>query len=447
MANKVDKGLVSEWIQFLKNAQVAFSDRQNPGKLRYKKPVTVEFLTRFLRTKTNFSPKQIEAAIQQAIGGRQANPANPKSGPEQVPHDPNGVDDANFKDVPPQQNAPQSSQVPATQQPRQPETPQPALRGSRFNNQDAEDADYKEVPRTPKEIGSNTKPHYKMGRDKDGKPTYTRLREDFEEDPGETLDEKDVENVFDILLKQQTQMDPEDLPGGNQQKQQGGEPSPQQKQKDLNTLKRAIRDKMSPTQRKAFFRMLSDDNSDTLNEDQISKADAKALLKTAVDLRDNQGIRGSIPGLRKDKLDIGDLQKAWAKSGFPDDTRDISAILKKQFGFSDREIEKVFDKVFGKDDEDDEEYSTPAASPQLQKLADYTKEHGLADEVIAFMTEEYGEELGVTQKPSFFQKHFGKKAVAEEVRQIFTEILEEQREDRTTLIRQQEQTQLGRSKK
>jgi len=438
MANNIDKGLVAQWIQFLKNNQIAVSSKTVPGKLDYKKPVTAQVLTKFLTAKSNFSPKQINAAIQQAIGGRQANPANSKGGPEQVAHDPNSVDDANYKDVPPEQNKPQSGQVPATQQPAQPQAPQPALRGSRYNNQDAEDIPHKEVPRVPKAIGSNEpkeKPRYKLqGKDANGKPIYTRLREDFEENPGETLDEKDVENVFDILLKQQSA----DVPD------QKAAAAPD-KQKDLNTLKRTIRDKMDPVQRKAFLRMLRDDGTDNLTEDQISKSDAKALFKTAADMRGNQGIKGKIPGLRKDKLDMGDLQKAWANAGFPDDTNDISAILKKQFGFSDREIEKVFDKVFGRESED-EEHSIPAGIPQLQKIADYAKEHGLADEVIAFM-QDNSEELGLTKKPNFFQRHFGKKAVAEEVRQIFTEILSEQREDRPILIRQQEQTQLGRSKK
>jgi len=450
MANNVDKGLIAEWVQFLKKSYIAVSDKENPGKLKYKKPVTVQLLTRFLRTKSNFSSKQIEAAIQQALGGRKSNPANPKAGPEQIPRDPNSIDDANYRDVPPGQNNLQSGQVPATKQPAQPKAPQPALRGSRFNNQDAEDIPHKEVPRTPKAIGSNTpeeKPRYKItGKDASGKPIYKRLREEIVDDPGETLDEKDVENVFDILLKQQIHMDPEDLPGSNQQQKQTGPTAAPDRQKDLNTVKRTIRDKMDPVQRKAFLRMLQDNGTDNLTEDQISNSDAKALFKTAADIRGNQGIRGKIPGLRKDKLDIGDLQKAWANSGYPDDTEDISAILKRQFGFSDREIEKVFDKVFGRKTEDDEEHSIPKSIPQLQKIADYAKEHGLADDIIAFMNEN-AEELGLEEKPNFFQRHFGKKAVAEEVRQIFTAILAEQREDRFTLIRQQEQTQLGRSKK
>jgi len=436
----VDKQLVAEWIQYLKSTQVAFADKNNPGKLKYKKPVTAQVLQHFLTTSSNFTPKQIDAAIQQALAGKANNPANPKNGPAGIPHDPNSVDDANYRDVPPPK--PGATAVANPNPAPMPPRPQPALRGSRYNNRDAEDADYKEVPRTPKAIGQNqpaekpAKPHYKMTRDANGKPVYTRLREDFEDDAGAELDEKDVERVFEILSSQQT---PE-VPDQEQQQEQPAKQSPEQKQKDMNSLKRIIRDNMDAGQRKAFYRLLTDDNSTSLSEEQISNSDAKALFKTAADTR----AKGGIPGFRKDKISIGDLQKAWSDAGYPDDTRDISAILKKQFGFSDREIKKVFAKVFGGEGSEDD---APAASPALQKIADYAKEHGLVNDAVAFMQQEYGEELGITKKPGFFSRQFGKKAVAEEVRQIFTDILEEQREDRFTLIRQQEHTQLGRSKK
>lgn len=436
----VDKHLVAEWIQYLKSTQIAVADKQNPGKLKYRKPVTAQVLAHFLSTASNFTPKQINAAIEQALGGKANNPGNVQDGPPGIPHDPNSVDDANYRDVPPPR--PGATSVANPNPAPMPPQAQPALRGSRYNNQDAEDADYKEVPRTPKAIGQNqpeekpTKPHYKMTRDANGKPVYKRLREDFEDNPGPTLDEKDVERVFEILMGQQT-------PDVSDQEPAAKEKSPEEKQKDLNKFKSIIRDRMSAQQRKAFWRLLNDDGSNNLTEEQLNNADIKSILKTAAKNRENPGFGRSIPGFRKDKVNVGDLQKAWADAGYPDDTRDISAILKKQFGFSDREIEKVYSGVFGDYDKGEE---LPSATPALQNLADYAKENGLTDDVIAFMKQEFGEELGLT-KQNFFQKHFGKKAVAEEVRQIFTEIVSEQREDRFTLIRQQEQTQLGRSKK
>ena len=53
------------------------------------------------------------------------------------------------------------------------------------------------------------------------------------------------------------------------------------------------------------------------------------------------------------------------------------------------------------------------------------------------MEQEFAEELGIDNR----------KAMSEDVRQIFTAIVQEERTARMTLIRQQEQTQLGRTRK
>lgn len=189
-----------------------------------------------------------------------------------------------------------------------------------------------------------------------------------------------------------------------------------------------------------------------LSESEINRADVKAILKGASDLRNTPSRASHIfKGLKKDKIDINDLQQAWKDDGFPDDTRDIYSILQKKFGFGDKEIKKVFAQVFG--DHDAGDYEEPIASPAIQKIADYAKNNGFADQLIEFMKDEFGEELGLVKSPGMISKAIDagkklyKKAVAEEVRQIFTAIIQEERINRSDLIRQQEQISLGRTKK
>ena len=58
------------------------------------------------------------------------------------------------------------------------------------------------------------------------------------------------------------------------------------------------------------------------------------------------------------------------------------------------------------------------------------------DSLIAFMEQEFAEELGT-----------GKKATTEDIRHIFTRILQEERPNRFLLIKEQEKTQFGRKRK
>ena len=81
-----------------------------------------------------------------------------------------------------------------------------------------------------------------------------------------------------------------------------------------------------------------------ITEDQVTQADAAEVLKKAAELK-----RGIFPGLSKKKIDANDLQKEWIRRG-GDDTRDIAAML-KDYGFGDKEINKVFAQVFGGDEE------------------------------------------------------------------------------------------------
>ena len=172
-----------------------------------------------------------------------------------------------------------------------------------------------------------------------------------------------------------------------------------------------------------------------LNESQINSPDVKAIFKGATDLRNNpSGLGKMFKSLRKDKIELSDLQQSWKDDGFSDDTRDIKRILLNQ-GFSEKEIQKVFAEVFGKSDTD-AGYEEPVASPVINKIAEYAKKNGLTDSLIAFMEQEFGKELGL-----------GKKATTEDIRHIFTRILEEDRPNRYLLIKEQEKTQFGRKRK
>jgi hypothetical protein len=170
------------------------------------------------------------------------------------------------------------------------------------------------------------------------------------------------------------------------------------------------------------------------NESQVNPADAKEVFKIASEVRSKpQGLGKLFKGLRKDKVEINDLQQAWKDEGYPDDTRDLAAILKGH-GFSKKEIDKVFQSVFGGDSES----SGPVASPAIQHIVNYAKENGLADNLKAFLQKEYG------FKESY---SYEGKAVIEDIRQIFTNIVNEERTERNKLIKTQEQTLLGRTKK
>lgn len=173
-------------------------------------------------------------------------------------------------------------------------------------------------------------------------------------------------------------------------------------------------------------------------ETQINRADIKALFKDASSLRDGKpGLGGSLfKGLRKDKINIDDLQKAWKDDGFSDDTADIARILHGH-GFSPSEINKVFAGVFGKADTETG-FTEPVASPAIQKIADYAKKEGFTDEIIEFMRREY------QFNESIF---YPGKVVIEDVRRIFSAIVHEERSGRVNLIKKDDITHLGRGKK
>jgi len=174
-----------------------------------------------------------------------------------------------------------------------------------------------------------------------------------------------------------------------------------------------------------------------LTEAEISKSDVSGIFAKATELRDEPQGRFSkfFKQKPKDKVDPKALQQAWQKAGYPDDVRDIIGIL-KDFGFDEKEIHKVMTGAFGKDD--DGEYNEPAASPAIQRIADYAKKAGIDKDLIAFMQKEYG------FKES---QSFEGKIVIEDIRKIFDAIVHEERRALPEMIKSTEIKQLGRNRK
>lgn len=176
-----------------------------------------------------------------------------------------------------------------------------------------------------------------------------------------------------------------------------------------------------------------------ITETEVNKGDVAEIFKQATS--SFRPLRNAIKG----KVSVNDLQKEWASAGYPSDTYDISQILKKN-GYGKNEIKKVFSKVFGETDDGD--HRDPGASAAIQKIADYCKANGMADDVKAFMQKEFGKELNA--EPGMMGKikgMFGKKSTVEEVRQIFTEIIKEERSEYLNIIKEEDKNRLGRTKK
>jgi hypothetical protein len=109
-----------------------------------------------------------------------------------------------------------------------------------------------------------------------------------------------------------------------------------------------------------------------------------------------------------------------------------------KFGYDEKEINKVFAQVFKTDDSEyDDTQDAPVASENVQKVADIAKKYGLAKALRSFLEQEFAKELGLDKR----------KAMSEDIRQIFTAMVQEERTARIQLIRQEEQTQLGRQRK
>jgi hypothetical protein len=415
--------LTREWIQFLKSNQIANSNSDpKTGKLKYNRKPTVQELIRFLDLKTDFDEEDVRKAIRTVVYKKGAGTKAPQDEPKALPgKKPEGDLSTWFQN----EVTPGERQNPAT--PLQPQD-----KPKKYSNDDAEDIDPTDTS-DPLTLTHKRKPRFKY---KGPGKNPTRLSEDFYDRQGVELEEADIKEIFNILLSPKAE--PEEP---------AGEPEPSEeekiakKQEYMRKLKQMVREIMTPPQRKALWRALGENLSESI----INRADAEALFKDAAYLRSKPtGLGKVFKGLRKDAVDVEDLRQAWAdglsgdgSDGYSDDTNDIKRILLK-FGYSEKEINKVFAQVFKTDDKEYDDISdAPAGSPAVQKVADLAKEYGLSKQLRAFLEQEFADELGLDKR----------KAMSEDVRQIFTFMVQEERTERMHLIKQQEQTQLGRTKK
>lgn len=172
-----------------------------------------------------------------------------------------------------------------------------------------------------------------------------------------------------------------------------------------------------------------------ITEAQIGPADVKAIFKNAYDARNKSSGPGKIfKFLQKEKISLQDLQKSWKEAGYPDDIRDIEEIL-KSYGFSKKEINGVFSKVFGQDKSG--EYEDPTGFPVVEKIAKYIIQVGVKDEIIQFMKKEY----------NMNESAYNGKVMVEDIREIFSYMVNEERTDLPVLIQKFQKDNLGRVKK
>jgi hypothetical protein len=454
-----DKALTRKWIEFLKNNRIVSPQSDQSGKLKYKRSVNSADLVRFLTNNTHYDEETIHSAIEQALGrGGEEQPKQLQGNGEQpqnqvAPHQQNQQQNQQQNPVtpPPQDQSPQKNQAPQLTAPKP----------SKWNNADAEYVDYKDVPDEPEsteipQLHYSGRPNARGGkkagivsqtpnaiRKREARARKKTLAEDFV-DQTVDLSEKNVEDVFDILDRSSTDQQGDQ----DQQDHETAQATPA----EINKVKDLIKTGMNSTQRKMLWQALQDSS---LNEEHISRKKAKAILQGVIDNK-------SYGRLKNKNLTISDLQKAWKDEGFSTDTQELGDLLQK-VGFGSKEIHRVFHSVLGGnsdyDDEDDPHSPPQKPSPAVIKIAEYIKKHGFQDEIISFMQKTFGDELKPNEpepdKKGFVGKamdwarnKFGKKqATVEEIRQIFTAMLLEERTERENRIKEEETKLFGRSKK
>ena len=466
MAGNLTKG----WIQYLKNNQIA-AMQSNPktGRINYKRKPTTSDVVDYLQNGTNYDDKAINNAIDTVIGNRQ--------GPQQ------DQDDQQNTNLPATYTAP-GGEVATNDphmrpgNPQEPEPYKPPLGGptppKKYNNDDATDVEPRYGPRpsvgggrkglpAPGTAQQQAEPQAKRtGGKVKGQVSQTpnavrkrqaranrkgSLNEDFKDDPGEELSEKEVEAIFKAVSK--SAPDVSNDSSSDSRSNQGTEPkakvNPQEvREEELGKLKTLIAKTMSAGQRKQLWDELK---GATLAEAAIKRYEVENILKDIVQQSKNS--------YSQSKITIDQLQDAWKKAGYPEDTGAIAQIL-QQFGYDSDIITKVMDDVLGNDDDNEDESSSTEqkTSQAVVKIAAYIKKAGLTDEITQFMQENFGAELTAKPKQNMFQRAaaygknmFSRKATTEDVRRIFTAILREERTALPKIAKSIEYTKLGRNKK
>lgn len=244
--------LTKGWIQYLKNNQIVdMKSDPNTGALSYRRNVTADDLHEYLALKTDYTPEQISNAIHMVLSKKAIGQENPKVQNNPTPS--KDVSTWHHSEMRPGAFPPKKMPSNTKALPNEtPSTnPQQTPQLGHEKHPGVTDIDYKDVPEQP--------PAKKKWWQRRG------VKEDIRDEEGYVLDEQDVEQVFKILDKTPKE-EPEGADGASGGKaapvSQGAQSpqarSPQDHQADLNKLKRLVRDHMSDSQRKAFWRALND---------------------------------------------------------------------------------------------------------------------------------------------------------------------------------------------
>lgn len=216
--------LIKDWIQYLKNLQiVSLKSDPTTGKLQYKRQPTSDDISRFLEVKTDFQPDQISNAIHTVLAKKA------QSGTPQAPVQP-----------------PEPAQPAATE----PAAPSPEPEDFDHNDQNPNGVQDNEPaePAEPEEQEPKRKPHFKY--------RSRNVNEDFQDSTALQVNEKDVEEIFNLLIKGPATQAGRAAPAA------GEAPNPEEAPKPdtdaLNKIKRTIRDTMTDSQRKSLWRALNE---------------------------------------------------------------------------------------------------------------------------------------------------------------------------------------------
>jgi hypothetical protein len=441
-----NKALTKAWIQYLKGNKIVQLQSDESGKLSYNRPVTVDDVVNFLDVKTEYEMDDIMNAVHMVLSknaiGNQA-PKLQAPGPKQPGRELSVQPQWQPGAAPVQPQLPgKSDSNPLSTMVRQPRR----QHDDNVVDVDATDiSDRRQLAHDPNSISDIDYKEVddKKPKQKPGGRFKKFFKEDIEDNPGDELGEKDVELIFNMLASgkaSKADQEKKAASAAKTKKDKESQVSPEEqqakKEEDMRKIKRLIRDVMTDSQRKSLWRMLKDD--DSLTESQINNADIKAILQTAADKRNKpSGLGRVFKGLRKDKLSVDDLRQAWKEAGYPDDTRDIKKLLLGH-GFSEDDIKKVFSQVFGVEKRGkEEEPDVPKQSATINKIVQYAKKNNLTQDLIAFLEAEYGFKESVQTD----------KLMIEDIRNLFTAIVQEQRSGKDELIKQQDRVQLGRTKK
>lgn len=220
--------LTRRWIQFLKNNRIAKGSPDPSGRVAYIRKPRVQELIKFLRISGDYDDKQINASIKQVLNA--SNNTTQQQEPDQ-------------KAIGGQKalRAPTSTQV-AQPEPQQSHQPRPQQK--KYDNNDVEDVNFREPGHNdPLALQHKRKPRFKY---------RNKVSEAFYDDAGYELDEDDVVAVFKIL----TTPAPTEKPPEEKEKDPNEIKS--REQEYMRQMKQIVRDVMTPQQRKALWRALSE---------------------------------------------------------------------------------------------------------------------------------------------------------------------------------------------